>query len=100
MKVCNKCETTLWTSDRGFCPLCNPIENSAAHGIKYVPREELAIEAKEIVIPAQPVTLAEVTQAYIIKVYSECGQSKIKTSKKLGITVRTLYNHLNRYGVV
>ena len=116
MKTCDQCNMGLWSTDKGVCPTCKPEENRLAYGLaplaqmiaKEPTREtrRVLIETKvettqePTVTTIEGSTLSDVVKFYILKVYEETGKNKAKTSRKLGITNRTLYNHLDRYGVM
>lgn len=116
MKTCDDCGMRLWSTDKGICPTCKPEENRASYGlaplVKMVPVTinvnikpneimslgQITIETAE---EAQEATLlSDVIKSHVLKVYENSGRHKTKSAKKLGITVKTLYNHLDRYGVV
>lgn len=111
MKICNECNMRLWSTDKGICPTCRPEENRASYGLAPLAKVvEQVREPKKILIHNPltgesilrdtDMTIASVVKAHILKVYEENGKNKARTSKKLGISNRTLYNHLDMYGVM
>ncbi|HUB06993.1 MAG TPA: sigma-54 dependent transcriptional regulator [Myxococcales bacterium] len=51
--------------------------------------------------PALPVdaTLEQVEQAYLLETLRRCGGNQTKAAQRLGISARTLYNRLKRWGL-
>jgi transcriptional regulator with PAS, ATPase and Fis domain len=99
----------LWSTDKGVCPTCKPEENRAVYGLaplaKVVeqvrePKRTLVRPLTQMVETQEDVSLASIVKAHILKVYEENGRNKLRASKKLGISNRTLYNHLDMYGVM
>lgn len=106
MKTCNECNMRLWSTDKGICPTCRPEENRASYGLaplaKVVEqvREPKKTLITQMVETEEDVLLSSVVKAHILKVYEESGRHKTKASRKLGISIKTLYNHLDTYGVM
>lgn len=108
MQKCDGCGMRIWSTDQGICPKCFPEENRAVYGIKPKAVEVMAVNVpyqKPVVDPlpeyADPdKTLSAVTKFYILKVYEEENKHKTNAAKKLGITAKTLYNHLYKYKVI
>lgn len=46
------------------------------------------------------VDLQELEKFWIVEMLKYCDGNKYKTSQRLGISVKTLYNKLHRYGVM
>ncbi|MFC7441008.1 sigma-54 interaction domain-containing protein [Laceyella putida] len=44
--------------------------------------------------------LAEAERKHITQVYLECGQNKTETARRLGVSIRSLYYKLERYGLL
>jgi DNA-binding NtrC family response regulator len=107
MKTCNLCNMRLWSTDKGVCPTCFPLENRAVYGLKVTPEPQPVIinsfqprGAKvPTFIPPKAGTLADVVRGYILQTYEESEGNKAKVARTLGISIKTLYNHLDRYGV-
>ena len=122
MKECNDCGQRLWSTDKGVCPSCRPDENRAVYGLKPL-QEILATQEPTLRTmvettpskakryagrPTNPAqegfesseSLEDVIKNHILKSYELSGKNKSRAATKLGITVKTLYNHLDRYGVV
>jgi DNA-binding NtrC family response regulator len=53
----------------------------------------------EVGMEAEYVKLKEVEKKYILEVYRRFNKNKVKTAEVLGVTVKTVYNKLRRYGV-
>jgi len=126
MKACNDCGQRLWSTDKGVCPTCRPDENRAVYGLK--PLQEVVFKQEPTIKtmidtnplapslrtqktkgrPTNPAqegfenseSLENVIKSHILKSYELSGKNKSRAANKLGITVKTLYNHLDRYGVV
>ena len=49
--------------------------------------------------PEEPLTLEELQKRAILRAYERHKGNRTKISEELGITRRTLYNHLVRYGI-
>lgn len=112
MKTCNECNMRLWSTDKGVCPTCKPEENRAVYGLAPLAKVvEQVREPRKILIQkvSDPTTetcctmsetLADVVKAHVLTVYEQNKRNKARAAKVLGITTKTLYNHLDRYGVV
>lgn len=112
MKTCDQCNMRLWSTDKGVCPTCKPEENRAVYGLaplaKVVEqvREPRKILIQKVTDPTTETcctmseTLADVVKNHIIATYEKHGKNKARASRALGISNRTLYNHLDMYGVM
>lgn len=112
MKTCNDCGMRLWSTDKGVCPGCKPDENRAVYNLPPLAKvvAEDKREPKKILIqnPLEGTctvrniseTLADVVKDHILTTYNRYGRNKARTSRALGISNRTLYNHLTNYGVM
>lgn len=107
MKACDSCGQRLWSTDKGVCPTCKPDENRAVYGlgslIEKVP--EVVVDrrtADEVYVDSLGTdeSLSRVVRSYVLKIYNDSGKNKSKAAKRLGITVKTMYNHLDRHGVL
>jgi DNA-binding NtrC family response regulator len=48
--------------------------------------------------PTVVITLEQLEKFYILTILSNNSNDKVKTSKELGISLKTLYNKLSKYG--
>lgn len=96
---CKSCNLKLWSTDNGICPKCHPEQSKVNYGVS--PKENNIIEQKYVVETTElKGTLDDVAKMYTELVYLKNNKNKTKTAKELGVSLKTLYNHFDRYGWV
>jgi DNA-binding NtrC family response regulator len=60
------------------------------------------VSVKEIIGEGieERITLSELQKRYILGIYKETGGNREKMAKILGITTRSIYNYLKKYGII
>lgn len=87
-------ETTL----RSFEP--EPMGLECGNGsLAGTTSDVLSLAGKEGVFVPLGIPLDEVQKTYVLRTLSHCGNNKTKTAKALGMSRKTLYDRLNRWGV-
>ena len=62
--------------------------------------EELAVPPEGRAVEFEPdLTLAELERRYILETLRRCGGNQTRAGQKLGVTARTLYNKLQKWGI-
>jgi DNA-binding NtrC family response regulator len=62
--------------------------------------EEIAVPLGGRVVEFEPdLTLAELERRHILETLRRCGGNQTRASQKLGVTARTLYNKLKKWGI-